>query len=257
MADDEACPESTDACVTNVTVGDALSCDERCEPQPEAFCKFGDGCCPEGCGPNVEAVPPLLRDDDCVSVCGNGLVEYGEQCDQNNFDGNTCETVGDFTGGTLGCTEMCQIDTSACFKCGNGVIELGETCDFGAVGGKTSADFGMAGTGLGNDVRCDLVANCQDYDLRFCTSECGNNVADPTEVCDGEDLKGRVCSDVSARYQRYEGDGLSCSETCRLDSAECIKCGVQVRFAVRMKLATMKRIHASRIHVFRSDWAGV
>ena len=26
---------------------------------------------------------------------------------------------------------------------------------------------------------------------------------------------------------------------------------VQVRFAVRMKLATMKRIHVSRIHVFR------
>src|SRR6185436_17242676 len=48
-------------------------------------------------------------------VCGNGLVEFGEQCD----DGNTA--TGD------GCGATCQIEV----VCGDGVVAPGEQCDDG------------------------------------------------------------------------------------------------------------------------------
>jgi len=46
-------------------------------------------------------------------VCGNGVVETGEQCDGGNLNGQTCVGLG-FTGGTLACSGSCTFDTSGC-----------------------------------------------------------------------------------------------------------------------------------------------
>lgn len=48
--------------------------------------------------------------------CGNGWIEEGEQCDDDNLDENTCTTIpGGFTGGTLRCNvATCEFDTSGC-----------------------------------------------------------------------------------------------------------------------------------------------
>lgn len=54
-----------------------------------------------------------------VSVCGNGIVEFNEQCDGTDFGGATCESLG-FSGGTLGCTPSCTYDTSNCTIGGGG-----------------------------------------------------------------------------------------------------------------------------------------
>lgn len=56
----------------------------------------------------IEAGPP--------PVCGNNMVESGEQCD----DGNT--QAGD------GCSPTCQTEIPVC---GNGIVDLGEECDDG------------------------------------------------------------------------------------------------------------------------------
>lgn len=53
------------------------------------------------------------------SVCGNGILESGEQCD----DGNTIS--GD------GCSATCDIEHPAAQECGNGILEEGEECDDG------------------------------------------------------------------------------------------------------------------------------
>jgi cysteine-rich repeat protein len=53
------------------------------------------------------------------AVCGNGVVEAGEQCD----DGNT--TCGD------GCSSNCKIE-----RCGNGIVDCNEDCDEGPNNGK-------------------------------------------------------------------------------------------------------------------------
>jgi len=47
------------------------------------------------------------------SVCGNGIVEPGEQCDGANLNGQTCVGLG-YIGGTLSCNANCTFNTSAC-----------------------------------------------------------------------------------------------------------------------------------------------
>lgn len=51
-----------------------------------------------------------------LSVCGNGVVEETEQCDGTDVGGNSCTSMTEefFIGGTLGCTEQCTFDMSAC-----------------------------------------------------------------------------------------------------------------------------------------------
>lgn len=46
-------------------------------------------------------------------VCGNGIIDSGEECDGANLGGQTCEGLG-FAGGTLACGGGCTFDTSGC-----------------------------------------------------------------------------------------------------------------------------------------------
>jgi hypothetical protein len=48
-----------------------------------------------------------------TQTCGNGVKEGTEQCDGVQLGGATCTTQG-FTGGVLGCSPSCTISTSAC-----------------------------------------------------------------------------------------------------------------------------------------------
>ena len=71
--------------------------------------------------------------DDAAPVCGNGIVENGEDCDQTAFawiHPTDCRDHG-FNGGQLGCTPGCAVDFSGCVAletCGDGVLQpaLGE-----------------------------------------------------------------------------------------------------------------------------------
>jgi cysteine-rich repeat protein len=74
-----------------------------------------------------------------MSTCGNGVLDTGEDCDDNN------------TTDSDGCSSMCQVEDgygcegapSVCsLLCGNGHIDDGEECDGTDFGGLTCADFG-------------------------------------------------------------------------------------------------------------------
>jgi cysteine-rich repeat protein len=55
-----------------------------------------------------------------MSVCGNGVMEPGEECDDGNqFDGD-------------GCSAFCLVEAPQPV-CGNGVVEAGEGCDDGNI----------------------------------------------------------------------------------------------------------------------------
>lgn len=47
------------------------------------------------------------------SLCGNGGLEPGEECDGATLGGDSCSTLG-FRGGTLACSEFCTFETKDC-----------------------------------------------------------------------------------------------------------------------------------------------
>lgn len=52
-----------------------------------------------------------------VGICGNNIVEFGEDCDGSALDGQTCESRG-FDGGTLSCDPGCGFNESECVNLG-------------------------------------------------------------------------------------------------------------------------------------------
>ena len=54
-----------------------------------------------------------------ITVCGNGVIESGEQCDGSDLAGQTCVSRG-YVGGTLSCKADCTFNTSDCASGGGG-----------------------------------------------------------------------------------------------------------------------------------------
>jgi hypothetical protein len=48
-----------------------------------------------------------------ISICGNGIIEGGEDCEGVDLDGKTCESLG-FGPGVLSCDIACSFDTYDC-----------------------------------------------------------------------------------------------------------------------------------------------
>jgi len=160
------------------------------------------------------------------SVCGNAVLDAGEQCD----DGNT--TAGD------GCNASCRIEA-----CGNAVLDAGEQCDDG---NKTAGDGCNATCRIeacGNAV-LDAGEQCDDGNKTAgdgcnatCRIEaCGNAVLDAGEQCDdGNKTAGDGCNAtcrieacanavLDAGEQCDDGNtvgGDGCNATCQIEVAAC------------------------------------
>jgi len=86
---DTAIPSGPGSCPTacndgNVCTADVLAnagtCGAACVTSPITMPTNGDGCCPPGANAN--------NDNDCSPVCGNGVPEPGEACDDGNGNEN-------------------------------------------------------------------------------------------------------------------------------------------------------------------------
>jgi len=75
-----------------------------------------------------------------AGTCGNGLLDGGEQCEDRDLGGKTCEDRFFFGGGTLRCYPDCTFDTSACSPVREGTTG-GEPCEVGLP--CYPADFGL------------------------------------------------------------------------------------------------------------------
>ncbi|MFA5359672.1 MAG: hypothetical protein WC349_01810 [Patescibacteria group bacterium] len=116
------------------------------------------------------------------AVCGNGIIELNETCDDKTYNGQP-----------LHCNNTCSGITSA--ECGNGVKEAGETCDDGSNNDKP--------------LKCNITCN------GITPSYCGNGVKEAGEDCDRKDGTASVPADSSATKQ------YSCSVSCQASGGYC------------------------------------
>jgi len=168
------------------------------------------------CGENgqwliIEECPAGCDHAACVTPCGNGVIDLGEQCDGANLGGQTCPY-----GGTLRCASDCTLDRSACEgggDCGNGAIDPGEDCDGTLLGGATCASTGHGSGALA------CLSNCS-FDFSACIGgPCGDG------SCSGGETATSCCDDCGSC-----GDGVCCpgnenAATCCDDCGGCTSCG--------------------------------
>jgi hypothetical protein len=141
--------------------------------------------------------------------CGNGTIDFLEQCDtgiQGCQTGAVC--------GVAGTTREC-----ACINtCGNGTVDAGEQCD-GTDSGTTCDALGFADA---DAVPCTRCA----FDTSVCdVGRCGDGIRAPRndEVCDGADVGTETC--VTRGFTRGT---LACRNDCAgFDTSGCVvgRCG--------------------------------
>jgi hypothetical protein len=161
--------------------------------------------------PSGRATNPGLYDS---NLCGNGIEEPGEECENDDVGDATCQDAG-FHAGRVVCNSICRIDTSFCINCGNGQVDSDEECENADVDGRTCAGLGYDGGTLG------CLANCT-LDTSSCTGEptpiCGDGIIVGSEDCEGENLGGASC--VTVGYE--DGGLLRCNADCTYDIDRCL-----------------------------------
>ncbi len=149
----------------------------------------------------------------CVPICGDGLVEGTEACD-DGCGGNGCSGLdnGD------GCSSTCTIEsgfscnasepTVCSAVCGNGTVQTGfETCDQGANDGVPLDN----NDGCSSTCQLETGWTCSGIN---CTPTCGDGLTRGSEGCDDRCLLGSGGAGVCTSTDN--GDG--CSSTCAVET---------------------------------------
>ena len=193
------------------------------------------------------------------SLCGNGRLDPGEECDLELGVGPCEPTQFYHADGSVSCTSDCRFDFSDCGgRCGDGFVdaEHGELCDGENLGGRTCITLGYS------DGTLTCSADCRSLEEGGCVRSCGDGELDEAEACDDGNLRHgdgcsgscvveagwtcessapsrcqAVCMDGLAvgpeacdqedlrgqtcQSQGFHGGTLACSPTCQLDLAPC------------------------------------
>lgn len=170
--------------------------------------------CDDGDG-NSDSLPDACRTDCRRAYCGDGVVDTSEACDSADLQQTSCDDLPPFNHGTLACTDTCVFDATGCFECGNGIVEPDEDCDATDFGGSTCASEGQLPAG---DLTC--TAQCQ-IDTTTCHL-CGNGTIESVEVCEPGNLAGQDCFTMG---QNFGSGTLGCAAGCTsFDTSGCSLC---------------------------------
>src|SRR6266700_2733393 len=107
-------------CQDRTLQGTAQACTAKCvNTTLISTCVNGDGCCPPACNAN--------NDNNCTALCGNSVVEAGEQCDppsacQIQYDACVSDnnTIRTRTGSVAACTFACTTSARQCSATSDG-----------------------------------------------------------------------------------------------------------------------------------------
>ncbi|MFO0747498.1 MAG: fibro-slime domain-containing protein [Myxococcota bacterium] len=173
---------------------------------------YGDGSCDCGCG---------AKDLDCTATDDLGECAYCIDCGVG--PGVTC-TINDVNPSN---TTLCARDhatppdgwscdatwygDSFC-DCGCGALDF----DCAAVDAPAQCDYCIACGGPSGE---DCAPWVDAADTRFCAPhDCGNDVAETIEACDGSDVRGATC-----RSEGYASGDLGCAGDCSaFDTTSCV-----------------------------------
>jgi hypothetical protein len=198
-----ACPrecEPVNECVLRELHGSG--CEAECE-MVAAGCADGDECCPATCTSE--------DDDDCSSRCGDGILQEdeGEKCEPESSDA-PCPTQQDCDDEDPCTTDVLSGSEENCSA----------ACSHATI---TALDP--------DDACCPMGGNANtDAD---CEAECGNDIAEPGEECDGSMGCDSSCKLTATAEQRDCLDRLtSPGEDLDCQRCACLNCTNDV-FACR------------------------
>jgi len=120
------------------------------------------------------------------SLCGNGVLDPGEQCDDMN------KTAGD------GCSAICQVPSGwTCTGAGPGSCTMAGVCGDGILGASEACDDKNMTSGDGCSADCRTVESGYECRVpgRKCVPSCGDSMIVGSEQCDdGNNMNEDGCS---------------------------------------------------------------
>jgi hypothetical protein len=179
-----------------------------------------------GCEWNGSACNFGYKPNPC-GVCGNGLIEPGEECDPNGAGPDnitvTCSNVGsNCSVGTPSCTSSCTVDTSSCSgggcntgSCGDGAKNDRELCDGNNLGGLTCANFKL------NSGTLSCVPSGQTNACHFDTSRCVNISAGGWCSVEDEEITKECGFEPDPERKWYEWIGIWYGGPGGADETDC------------------------------------
>lgn len=155
-------------------------------------------------------------------VCGNGIAEFGEQCDGDDLKGKTCEQAFPNTKGYLACSPKCEFVPTQCSPvpyCGDGKVTGAEQCDGDNLNGKSCADVLGAPFAKGL-LSCNFLCELESGGC-YVPDHCGDGKVNlPEEECDGAIPQGASCRDLlGSNYSAAESP--ACTVGCKVSYAPC------------------------------------
>ena len=227
-------PQGHDACLVDDT-DVVLEGDGVCVDNGATQCVGNDVYIVDSCGDPV-ALDEACGDTTCVNLsptsascmetptgCDGVGIDPGEECDGIHLGGATCQSEG-FDSGTIACSPVCTLDTSACCndqaysQCQGGNVHWFDSCDgLGAIketcgGGETCVNTSPT--------------------TAICSEDCGNGQVDFGEDCDGG-VGGVSCEDLG-----YDGGVLDCTNSCTYDESSCESCNASAYWSPSSKSQT-------------------
>jgi cysteine-rich repeat protein len=214
---EKACPTSCDdgnPCTKDIQTGTPQQCNVVCTNMPITAPVRGDGCCPPGAN--------VSTDDDCMVICGDGVVSKGETCEPGSRDrpcptdcddGNAC-SQDKLMGSARDCTAECQhttIERTEPRSCDDGdVCTVDKLVDSTTACTKECRNEPMVRSGPNS---------CDDHDP--CTKDSTSNSSTScTSSCVNTRISGAVNGDGCCPAGVLRRDDNDCTTEC-FSSGDC------------------------------------